>query len=178
VSAPPPQPITDLLLKLIRDVPDYPQPGVVFKDITPLLADGVAFAATVDALALGHERIDKVAGIEARGFILAAPVACKLGVGFVPVRKVGKLPGPVHSQTYELEYGSAAVEVKVDAFEPGERVLLIDDVLATGGTAAATIALIRRCGAEVTALSVLIELGFLGGRVNLPELDVRALMAI
>jgi adenine phosphoribosyltransferase len=178
VSAPPPQPITDLLLKLIRDVPDYPQPGVVFKDITPLLADGVAFAATVDALALGHERIDKVAGIEARGFILAAPVACKLGVGFVPVRKVGKLPGPVHSQTYELEYGSAAVEVKVDAFEPGERVLLIDDVLATGGTAAATTALIRRCGAEVTALSVLIELGFLGGRVNLPELDVRALMAI
>jgi len=178
VSAAESQPITDLLLKLIRDVPDYPQPGVVFKDITPLLADGVAFAATVDALALGHERIDKVAGIEARGFILAAPVACKLGVGFVPVRKVGKLPGPVHSQTYELEYGSAAVEVKVDAFEPGERVLLIDDVLATGGTAAATTALIRRCGAEVTALSVLIELGFLGGRVNLPELDVRALMTI
>jgi adenine phosphoribosyltransferase len=178
VPGPAPQPITDLLLKLIRDVPDYPQPGVTFKDITPLLADGVAFAATVDALALGHERIDKVAGIEARGFILAAPVACKLGVGFVPVRKVGKLPGPVHSQTYELEYGSAAVEVKVDAFEPGERVLLIDDVLATGGTAAATTALIRRCGAEVTALSVLIELGFLRGRVNLPELDVRALMTI
>jgi adenine phosphoribosyltransferase len=178
VPGPAPQPITDLLLKLIRDVPDYPQPGVTFKDITPLLGDGVAFAATVDALALGHERIDKVAGIEARGFILAAPVACKLGVGFVPVRKVGKLPGPVHSQTYELEYGSAAVEVKVDAFEPGERVLLIDDVLATGGTAAATTALIRRCGAEVTALSVLIELGFLCGRVNLPELDVRALMAI
>ncbi|HUD36807.1 MAG TPA: adenine phosphoribosyltransferase [Streptosporangiaceae bacterium] len=178
MSAPSPQRITDLLSKLIRDVPDYPQPGVVFKDITPLLADGAAFAATIDALAHGHERIDKVAGIEARGFILAAPVACRLGVGFVPVRKVGKLPGPVHSQTYELEYGSAAVEVKVDAFEPGERVLLIDDVLATGGTAAATVALIRRCDAEVTALSVLIELGFLGGRVNLPELDVRALMAI
>ena len=166
------------LLALIRDVHDYPQPGVVFKDITPLLADGRAFALAIAALAAGHDRVDKVAGIEARGFILAAPVAHELGVGFVPVRKLGKLPGPTHAQTYELEYGSAAVEVHVDAFKPGDRVLLIDDVLATGGTAAATADLIRRCGAEVTALSVLIELGFLGGRANLPGMDVRALIGI
>jgi len=166
------------LLALIRDVPDYPQPGVMFKDITPLLADGPAFAATIEALAKGYEGIDKVAGIEARGFILAAPVACRLGVGFVPVRKVGKLPAPTHSQTYDLEYGTATVEVKTDAFAPGDRVLLIDDVLATGGTAAATAALIRRCGAEVASLGVLLELGFLGGRANLPDLDIRALIAV
>jgi adenine phosphoribosyltransferase len=169
---------TESLLRLIRDVPDYPQPGVVFKDITPLLGDAAAFGATVAALAAGQEGIDKVAGIEARGFILAAPVACRLGVGFVPVRKRGKLPGATHTQTYELEYGSAAVEVKTDAFGPGDRVLLIDDVLATGGTAAATVALIKRCGAEIASLSVLIELGFLGGRANLPGLDVRALLAV
>jgi adenine phosphoribosyltransferase len=166
------------LLELIRDVPDYPQPGVMFKDITPLLADGPAFAATIEALAKGHEGIDKVAGIEARGFILAAPVACRLGVGFVPVRKIGKLPAPTHSQTYELEYGTATVEVKTDAFAPGERVLLIDDVLATGGTAAATAALIRRCGAEVASLGVLLELGFLDGRANLPDLDIRPLITL
>jgi adenine phosphoribosyltransferase len=166
------------LLALIRDVPDYPQPGVMFKDITPLLADGPAFAATIEALAKGHEGIDKVAGIEARGFILAAPVACRLGVGFVPVRKVGKLPAPTHSQTYELEYGTATVEVKTDAFAPGERVLLIDDVLATGGTAAATAALIRKCGAQVAALGVLLELGFLNGRGNVPDLDIRSLITV
>ncbi|HET9896389.1 MAG TPA: adenine phosphoribosyltransferase [Streptosporangiaceae bacterium] len=171
-------PAPEQLLRLVRDVPDYPQPGVVFKDITPLLADAKAFAAAVDALASFGERIDKVAGIEARGFILAAPVACQLGVGFVPVRKLGKLPGPTHSQSYDLEYGTAAVEVKTDAFSPGERVLLIDDVLATGGTAAATSALITRCGAEVTSLAVLIELAFLGGRANLPDLDVRSLIEI
>jgi adenine phosphoribosyltransferase len=173
-----PESIADQLTRLIRDVPDYPQPGVVFKDITPLLADAAGFAATIEALATGHDRVDKVAGIEARGFILAAPVACRLGVGFVPVRKSGKLPGPVHSQTYELEYGTATVEVKVDGFAPGDRVLLIDDVLATGGTAAATAALIRRCGAQVTALSVLIELGFLGGRANVADLEIRTLLAV
>ena len=170
--------IKDLLLELVRDVPDYPQPGVVFKDITPLLADASAFAATIAALGAGHERIDKVAGIEARGFILAAPVAYRLGVGFVPVRKLGKLPGPTHAETYQLEYGTETVEVHVDAFQPGDRVLVIDDVLATGGTAAATIALIKRCGAEVAALGVLIELGFLGGRSNLPGLDIRALLTL
>lgn len=173
-----PAAVGDLLPRFIRDVPDYPQPGVVFKDITPLLADGPAFAAVVAALAGGQDKIDKVAGIEARGFILAAPVACHLGVGFVPVRKVGKLPGPTHAETYQLEYGTATVEVHTDAFAPGERVLLIDDVLATGGTAAATAALIRRCGAEVTTLAVLIELGFLGGRANLSGLPVRSLLAV
>ena len=173
-----PHQVSASLLELIRDVPDYPQPGVTFKDITPLLGDSVAFAATVAALAVGHDQIDKVAGIEARGFILAAPVACRLGVGFVPVRKVGKLPEPTMSQTYDLEYGTATVEVKTDAFAPGDRVLLIDDVLATGGTAAAAARLIRRCGAEVTSLSVLLELGFLNGRANLPDLDIRALLAI
>ncbi|MHB1431738.1 MAG: adenine phosphoribosyltransferase [Streptosporangiaceae bacterium] len=173
-----PAAIDNLLPRFIRDVPDYPQPGVVFKDITPLLADGAAFAAVVAALADSQDKIDKVAGIEARGFILAAPVACHLGVGFVPVRKVGKLPGPTHAETYQLEYGTATVEVHTDAFAPGERVLLIDDVLATGGTAAATAALIRRCGAEVTTLAVLIELGFLGGRANLSGLPVRSLLEV
>lgn len=177
-DGPRPEDVSATLLGLIRDVPDYPQPGVVFKDITPLLADASGFALAIAALAAGHERIDKVAGIEARGFILAAPVARELGVGFVPVRKLGKLPGPTHAQTYQLEYGTATVEVHVDAFGPGDRVLLVDDVLATGGTAAATSELIRRCGAEVTALSVLIELGFLGGRANLPGLDIRALLGM
>jgi adenine phosphoribosyltransferase len=168
----------DKIASLIRDVKDYPQPGVVFKDITPLLADGPAFGKAVAALAAGHDRIDKVAGIEARGFILAAPVACLLGVGFVPVRKVGKLPGPTRSQTYQLEYGTATVEVHVDAFAPGDRVLMIDDVLATGGTAAATADLIRRSEAEVTCLAVLIELSFLGGRARLPGVDIRALLSL
>ena len=170
--------VAAVVQRLIRDVPDYPQPGVMFKDITPLLADPEGFAATVGALAAGQGHVDKVVGIEARGFILAAPVACHLGVGFVPVRKAGKLPGPVHTQSYQLEYGTATVEVHVDSFAPGERVLIIDDVLATGGTAAATAALVRRCGAEVAGLSVLIELGFLGGRVNLPDVAVRALLGL
>ena len=144
--------LTELISTRIRDVPDYPQPGIVFKDITPLLADGAAFAAVVDALAAGHGRIDKVAGIEARGFILAAPVARSLGAGFVPVRKQGKLPGATYAESYELEYGTATIEVHTDAFEPGERVLIVDDVLATGGTAAATASLVRRSGAEVAGI--------------------------
>lgn len=168
--------IAGLIRATIRDIPDYPRPGIVFKDITPLLADGPAFAAVVGALAAGHGRIDKVAGIEARGFILAAPVACALGVGFVPVRKAGKLPGPTYAQSYQLEYGTAAIEVHTDAFEPGERVLIIDDVLATGGTAGASAALVRQCGAQVVAISVLLELGFLNGRARLPDLDVRSLL--
>ena len=156
--------IAATLRRLIRDVPDYPQPGVMFKDITPLLADPAAFTA--------------VAGIEARGFILAAPVAYRLGVGFAPVRKKGKLPGPTYSETYELEYGTATVEIHVDAFRPGDRVLMIDDVLATGGTAAATAQLIRRSDAEVVSLNVLIELGFLDGRAKLTDLDIRPLLQI
>ena len=170
--------LDDLIKSHIRDVPDFPEPGISFKDITPLLADGPAFAAVIDALAAGHGAIDKVAGIEARGFILAAPVACRLGAGFVPVRKQGKLPGPVHAQSYDLEYGTATIEVHTDAFGPGDRVLLVDDVLATGGTAAASVELVRRCGATVEAVVVLLELGFLDGRARLPGVPVQALMAV
>ena len=170
--------IAELITVKVRDVPNYPQPGVLFKDITPLLADAPAFAQIVTGLAAGHAGVDKVAGIEARGFILAAPVACSLGAGFVPIRKQGKLPGPAFAQSYELEYGSATIEVHQDAFEPGDRVLIIDDVLATGGTAAASAELVRRCGATVEAIVVLLELGFLDGRSKLPGLPVRALLAL
>jgi len=154
------------LATLIRDVPDFPTPGIVFKDITPLLADASAFAAAVDAICRPHRAPvpDKVAGIEARGFILGAPVAQALGVGFVPVRKKGKLPGDVVAASYDLEYGSAVLEVTSDAFLAGARVLVVDDVLATGGTAAATVELVRRCGGEVVGVAVLMELGFLAGR--------------
>ena len=138
--------LTRLVASRVRDVPDYPQPGVVFKDITPLLADGKAFNAVIDGLAALYGPVDKVAGIEARGFILAAPVACRLGAGFVPIRKKGKLPGTTFAQDYELEYGTATLEVLTDAFEPSDRVLMIDDVLATGGTAQASVNLVRRFG--------------------------------
>ena len=126
----------------------------------------------------GLGRIDKVVGIEARGFILAAPVACCLRAGFVPVRKQGKLPAETLAESYQLEYGTATVEVHVDAFQPGDRVLIVDDVLATGGTAAASVSLVRRSGAEVVAVSVLLELGFLGGRARLPDVEVRSLLAV
>ena len=170
--------LTRLITTLVRDVPDYPQAGVVFKDITPLLADGKAFAAVVDALAATHGPVDKVAGIEARGFIFAAPVACRLGVGFVPIRKKGKLPGVTFAQDYDLEYGTATIEVLADAFAPGERVLVIDDVLATGGTARATADLVQRTGARVTGLAVLLELSFLNGRAKLTDLPVSALLTV
>jgi adenine phosphoribosyltransferase len=167
-----------LITTLLRDIPDYPQRGVVFKDITPLLADGQAFSAVVDALAAVYGPVDKVAGIEARGFILAAPVACRIGVGFVPIRKKGKLPGVTFAQDYDLEYGTATVEVLADAFAPGDRVLVIDDVLATGGTARATADLVHRAGAQVTGLAVLLELSFLNGRAKLPDLPVSALLTV
>jgi adenine phosphoribosyltransferase len=170
--------LADLISATVRDIPDYPQPGVLFKDITPLLADPAAFARVVSGLAAGHDGVDKVAGIEARGFILAAPVACSLGAGFVPIRKQGKLPGPSYAQSYELEYGTATIEVHQDAFGPGDRVLIVDDVLATGGTAAASAELVRRSGATVEAIVVLLELGFLDGRAKLPGLPVRALLAV
>jgi adenine phosphoribosyltransferase len=181
--------LPELILAKVRDIPDYPQPGIVFKDITPLLADGVALTAVVAALAAGARgadgsseggwgKVDKVVGIEARGFILAAPVACCLEAGFVPVRKQGKLPAATYAQSYQLEYGTATVEVHADAFEPGERVLIVDDVLATGGTAAATASLVRRSGAEAVAVAVLLELGFLDGRARLPGLEVRSLLAV
>jgi adenine phosphoribosyltransferase len=170
--------VARIITSLVRDIPDYPQPGVVFKDITPLLADGEAFSAVVDALAAEFGPVDKVAGIEARGFILAAPVALRLGAGFVPIRKKGKLPGATLAQEYQLEYGSATVEVLADAFGPAERVLVIDDVLATGGTARATADLVRRAGAQVTGLAVLLELSFLNGRDKLPDLPVSALVTL
>ncbi len=170
--------IAELLATLIRDVPDYPQPGVLFKDITPLLADGAAFRAVVAALAAGSADVTKVAGIEARGFILAAPVACTLSAGFVPVRKQGKLPAQTFAESYELEYGTATLEVHTDAFSPEDRVLIVDDVLATGGTAAATANLIRRAGATVTGIVVLLELGFLDGRRKLTDLPVRSLVTV
>ena len=170
--------LTRLITTRVRDVPDYPRAGVVFKDITPLLADANAFAAVVDALAVTAGPVDKVAGIEARGFILAAPVACRLGAGFVPIRKQGKLPGPTFAQEYDLEYGTATIEVLTDAFAPGERVLVIDDVLATGGTARATADLVQRAGARVAELGVLLELSFLNGRAKVAGLPVRALLTV
>ncbi len=170
--------LAELIKARIRDVPDFPSPGIVFKDITPLLADSAAFGEVIRALADGHGPVDKVVGIEARGFILAAPVACRLRAGFVPVRKAGKLPAATHAQTYDLEYGKATVEVHTDAFAPAERVLIVDDVLATGGTARATADLISRAGAQVSAIAVLLELGFLGGRANLTGLNVRTLLTV
>jgi adenine phosphoribosyltransferase len=170
--------VGDLLTARIRDVPDYPQPGIVFKDITPLLADGPAFTATIHALAAGYEGVTKVAGIEARGFILAAPVACELGAGFVPVRKQGKLPAQTYAESYELEYGAATLEVHTDAFHPADRVLIVDDVLATGGTAAATAKLISRAGATLVGIVVLLELEFLHGRGKLPGLPLRSLVTV
>ncbi|MEJ7629154.1 MAG: adenine phosphoribosyltransferase [Nocardioidaceae bacterium] len=171
-------------LSLVRDVPDFPEPGVVFKDISALLADHSAFVEVVEALAragrdeTGRVVVDKVAGVEARGFILAAPVAVALGVGFVPVRKAGKLPGETLGQSYALEYGEATLEIHRDAFGSGDRVLVIDDVLATGGTVAATTRLVSRAGATVAAVAVLIELGFLGGRGRLDDVPLVALTTV
>lgn len=161
--------IEELLLSRIRDVAGYPQPGVVFKDITPLLADPAAFTALTDALAelCLQQGATKIVGLEARGFILAAPVAVRAGLGFIPVRKAGKLPGATLSQSYDLEYGSAEIEVHAEDLAAGDRVMVIDDVLATGGTAEASLELIRRAGAEVAGVAVLMELGFLGGRDRL-----------
>jgi adenine phosphoribosyltransferase len=172
-----------LLRERIVDVRDFPTPGVVFKDISPLLADHVAFAGAVDAIVAHHGRgtVDKVVGIEARGFIVAAPVAYHFGAGFVPVRKPGKLPGETHETAYALEYGENVLQVHRDALAPGDRVLVVDDVLATGGTAAAAARLVVAAGAEVAGLSVLLELAFLSGRATLaaehPDLDVHALLA-
>ncbi len=170
--------IAELIQARVRDIADYPEPGVMFKDITPLLADGAALAAVVGALSSGHRGVDKVAGIEARGFILAASVAIQLGAGFVPVRKQGKLPGPTYAQSYDLEYGSATIEVHQDAFAPGERVLIVDDVLATGGTGAATVELVRKAGAEVAGIAVIMELSFLGGQSKLRGVPLRSLLVV
>ena len=173
-----------LLQKLgagLRDIPDYPSPGILFKDITPLLADPDLFAAAVDALAAAYRpgsgaEVDLVAGVEARGFIFGAGVALALGVGFVPIRKKGKLPHTTVSAEYTLEYGTAVIEMHDDAVRPGQRVLLLDDVLATGGTAEAAAGLLEQVGAEVVSVAFLVELGFLGGRERLAGRDVKSLL--
>ena len=160
--------MTDSVLRLrslVRDVPDFPKPGIVFKDITPVLADAAAFADAIEQLAqpFADARIDTVIGIEARGFMFAAPIALRLGAGFVPVRKPGKLPRACHRAEYALEYGSDSIEMHQDAIAPGARVLVVDDVIATGGTAAAAVQLVRAQGAEVVAATFFVELSFLAG---------------
>jgi adenine phosphoribosyltransferase len=166
------------LARLIRDIPDFPEPGIVFKDITPVLADADAFSALVDALAAPYvdDSIGKVAGIEARGFTLATPVADRLGAGFIPIRKPGKLPHDTVREEYDLEYGKDALEVHTDAVHQGERVLLVDDVIATGGTAAAAIRLLKGIGADVVGFSVFIELAFLDGARMLDGVPLNALV--
>lgn len=163
---------------LLRDVEDFPEPGIVFKDLTPLLNDPAAFRTVVDAFVAeaGHGRVDHVVGIEARGFLLAAPVAYHLSAGFVPARKAGKLPWETTAVTYDLEYGSATLELHTDAFGPGDRVLVVDDVLATGGTARATVQLVEELGAEVVGCHFLLELGFLEGRALLDGYPVWSLL--
>ncbi len=169
---------TARLEELVRDIPDFPAPGVVFKDITPLLADPVAFAATVEALTepFAGQGIEQVVGIEARGFILAGAIAHRLGAGFVPVRKGGKLPGAVEREHYDLEYGSDLLEVHADALVAGARVLVVDDVLATGGTAAATVRLVEKLDGHVVGLGFVLELAFLSGRGQLPGRQVVSLL--
>lgn len=164
--------------ELIRDIPDFPREGVGFKDITPLLADPEAFAGTVEAMTepFSDRHVDKVVGIEARGFIIAAPVALALGAGFVPVRKAGKLPWRVHAEDYALEYGTGTLEVHQDAFGPGDRVLIVDDVLATGGTAAAVARMVEHMGAEPVGYSFILELAFLGGRGRISDMDTFSLV--
>ena len=168
----------DRLRSLIREVPDFPQPGIVFKDITPLLADEIGFSTVIDLIVVhfGRGSVDKVVGIEARGFILASPVAYHFGAGFVPVRKAGKLPWNTESASYVLEYGEETLEIHKDALTPGERVLIVDDVLATGGTAAATASLVERLGGKVIGIACLIELGFLNGREKLRGHDFFSLI--
>jgi len=171
-------PDIERLRSLVRDVPDFPQKGIVFKDITPLLADEVGFSTAIDLVVVrfGRGNVDKVVGIEARGFILSSPVAYHFGAGFVPVRKAGKLPWETRSEEYELEYGTETLEIHRDAFSPGERVLIVDDVLATGGTARATARLVEGLGAKVVGIAFLVELGFLKGRDKLKGYEVLSLL--
>ena len=170
--------LTAQLRATIRDVQDFPKAGIVFKDITPVLADGRLFRSVIDRFAdeLHGLGVSKVVGIDARGFIFAGAVASQLGLGFIPIRKKGKLPWKTRSTAYSLEYGESVVEMHVDAVERGEKVALIDDVLATGGTAAAAIKLLGECGAEVVRAEFLMELGFLGGRKNVGATPVVSLV--
>lgn len=163
--------------EFIRSIPDYPNPGVTFRDITPLLGDGPTFNEAISKIAARFvdANIQRVIGVEARGFILGAPIAVALGAGFVPVRKAGKLPWAVVREEYDLEYGSDKLEIHRDAIHPGERILVVDDVLATGGTAAATCRLVSALGGDIVALAVLIELPFLEGRAKLDGITVESL---
>jgi adenine phosphoribosyltransferase len=163
---------------LIRDVPDFPEPGIVFKDITPVLADPIAFSTITDLMVVrfGRGNVDKVVGIEARGFIIASPVAYHFGAGFVPIRKQGKLPSETVGEDYELEYGTATLELHIDGITPGERVLIVDDVLATGGTAQAAASLVQRVGGKVCGIATVIELEFLHGRERLAEHELYTLI--
>ncbi|NYJ74546.1 adenine phosphoribosyltransferase [Allobranchiibius huperziae] len=171
--------IGQVLREHTREIPDFPKPGIAFKDLTPLFADAPAFQQVVDDIAERFRgRVDAVAGVEARGFIIGPPVALALGLPFVAVRKAGKLPGETLSQEYDLEYGSATIEISTDAVDAGDRVLVIDDVLATGGTAAAACALLERTGAKVTGIQMLMELAFLHGRDALGERDVHVLVSV
>ncbi|MFC4555182.1 adenine phosphoribosyltransferase [Georgenia faecalis] len=172
-----PDELAELLRSHVREVPDFPEPGVLFRDITPLLADGPAFAALVDGLAERYRgTIDAVAGLESRGFILAAPLAHALGVGMITVRKAGRLPGPVLGVDYSLEYGTARLELRSETVAEGSRVLIIDDVLATGGTAAAAIDLIERSGGTVAGLAMLIELVALEGRSKITGYPLESIL--
>lgn len=168
----------DHLRAAIRDVVDFPKPGIVFKDITPILADAKLFRESIALLCktAGGQKIDKVVGIDARGFIFAAAVADRLGAGFVPIRKKGKLPWKTRQTAYALEYGEAIVELHEDAVKPGETVLLVDDLLATGGTAAAAVKLLDELGARISGISVLIELAFLQGRTKLGTHPVHSIL--
>jgi adenine phosphoribosyltransferase len=174
------QDVAERLRALIRDVPDFPRPGIVFKDITRLLGDGPAFAAAVGALAEPYRNrgIAIVAGIESRGFILGGAVADRLGAGFAPIRKEGRLPADRISESYSLEYGEAVVEIHADAIEPGQRVLIVDDLLATGGTAGAAAALVERLGGDIAGFAFLIELSALGGSAALGGRPYTALLRV
>jgi adenine phosphoribosyltransferase len=166
------------LSSAVRNIPDFPKPGIQFKDITPILADARLFAGSVDLLCGSFEpgAIDAVVGIDARGFIFAAAVALKLQAGFVPVRKKGKLPYETHEESYDLEYGSNCVAIHTDALKHGTRVLLVDDLLATGGTAAAAVKLLNKIGAQIVEVTFVIELGFLNGREKLQGANTRSLI--
>jgi adenine phosphoribosyltransferase len=162
----------------IRDIPDFPKPGIVFKDITPILNDGKIFAEVIGGLTARYQslRIDKIAAMESRGFIFGAPLAENIGAGFVPLRKFGKLPYATVSETFNLEYGTETLEVHTDAIAPGERVVIIDDLLATGGTAEASTRLVRRIGGEVVEMAFVVELAFLGGRKRLSGIPVYSMV--
>src|SRR5579872_3984597 len=164
--------------RAIRNIPDFPKPGIQFKDITPLLADARLFSGSIDLLTANYKpgMVDAVVGIDARGFIFAAAAALRLEAGFVPVRKKGKLPYQTHEESYDLEYGANSIAIHIDAVKPGSRVLLIDDLLATGGTAAAAASLLQKVGAQILEITFLIELSFLGGRDKLKNYPVRSLV--